>query len=301
MTAIAGHIDDEIASQPDTWTSAGATAGYAETVAALPRRGERVAIVGCGTSFYMAQACAALREQSGNGETDAFTASEFPHHRRYDRVIAITRSGTTTEVLQVLGGLAPASVSTVITTSRQLPATALATNTIALDFADERSIVQTRFATSCVALWRAHLGIDLTQAVTQCREALACELPTSLAEHSQYTFLGTGWAAGLANEAALKVRETSQSWAESYTAMEFRHGPISVIDSRSLVWMFGSAPPGLVDQLMPTGCVVVQDGLDPMASLVNAQRLAVRLARQKDLDPDEPRNLTRSIVLTPDG
>ncbi|CAM5647475.1 Sugar isomerase OS=Streptomyces alboniger OX=132473 GN=CP975_15870 PE=4 SV=1 [Streptomyces alboniger] len=52
----------------------------------------------------MAQSAAALREASGQGETDAFAASEFPPGRSYDRVVALTRSGTTTEVLELLGG-----------------------------------------------------------------------------------------------------------------------------------------------------------------------------------------------------
>ena len=50
----------------------------------------------------MAQAYAALRERAGQGETDAFAASEHRLHRGYDAVLAITRSGTTTEVLEVL-------------------------------------------------------------------------------------------------------------------------------------------------------------------------------------------------------
>ena len=67
-----------------------------------PSAGERVAVLGCGTSCYMAQAYAALRESAGQGETDAWAASEFPAGRRYDRVVALTRSGTTTEVLDAL-------------------------------------------------------------------------------------------------------------------------------------------------------------------------------------------------------
>src|SRR3712207_7559300 len=42
------------------------------------------------------------------------------------------------------------------------------------------------------------------------------------------TFLGRGWTIGLANEAALKLRESAQAWTESYPAMEYRHGPISI-------------------------------------------------------------------------
>ncbi|MFD0535501.1 hypothetical protein ACFQY7_18870 [Actinomadura luteofluorescens] len=68
-----------------------------------------MAVVGCGTSLYMAQAYAALREGAGHGETDAFAASEMPPGRRYDRVLALTRSGTTTEVLAVLDRLAARS------------------------------------------------------------------------------------------------------------------------------------------------------------------------------------------------
>ena len=43
------------------------------------------------------------------------------------------------------------------------PAARLAETSIALDFADERSVVQTRFATSALAMFRAHLGEDLGQ------------------------------------------------------------------------------------------------------------------------------------------
>lgn len=41
----------------------------------------------------------------------------------------------------------------------------------------------------------------------------------------------------------------------------------------------------------------VVDAADPLVDLVRAQRLAVALAGRRGLDPDRPRNLTRSIVL----
>src|SRR5690348_15872143 len=92
------HVKAEIASQPDCWSHASKLAGGR----GLPTRGERVAVVGCGTSWFMGMAYASLREQSGEGETDVFQASEFPYGRRYDRLVAITRSGTTTEIIQLL-------------------------------------------------------------------------------------------------------------------------------------------------------------------------------------------------------
>ena len=42
---------------------------------------------------------------------------------------------------------------------------------------------------------------------------------------------------------------------------------------------------------------VVAEPLDPLAGLVRAQRTAVALAAARGLDPDRPRNLTRSVVL----
>src|SRR5690349_12985885 len=105
----------------------------------LPQPGERVAVVGCGTSWFMAMAYASLREAAGQGETDAFAASEFPRGRHYDRVVAITRSGTTTEVLDL-------NPDTVILGDITSPA-ASAPHVIGLAWADERSVVQTRFAT----------------------------------------------------------------------------------------------------------------------------------------------------------
>src|SRR5262245_40935482 len=94
------HLHDEIASQPACWRRVHELVGAA--AAALPRPGERVAVIGCGTSYYMGQAYAALRERAGSGLTDAWPASEFPAHRPYDRVLALSRSGTTTEVLTAL-------------------------------------------------------------------------------------------------------------------------------------------------------------------------------------------------------
>lgn len=292
----------EIFSQPACWKRAGELAAGADSRAALPEDGARVAVVGCGTSLYMAQSFAALRERAGFGETDAFAASEFPAGRGYDHVVALTRSGTTTEVVRLLATLPAAARSSVITTGTQLPAAREAGQVIVLDFADEQSVVQTRFATTALALWRAFLGEDLSVAIADAEGELSSAEPDVLATGEQFTFLGTGWTVGLASEAALKCREAAQMWTEAYPAMEFRHGPISVIGAGSVVWFFGSAPAGLVDELSGTGgAIVLAPDVDPMALLVRAQRLAVALAARKGLDPDAPRNLTRSIVLSSDS
>ncbi|GAA1006505.1 SIS domain-containing protein [Streptomyces thermogriseus] len=291
------HVEDELTSQPECWArAAGEAAAHAR---ALPARGERVAIVGCGTSYFMAQAAAALREGAGQGETDAFAASEFPHGRSYDRVLALTRSGTTTEVLDVLGELKGRIPTTAVTADPGTPVVDTADEVVVLDYADERSVVQTRFATTALTLLRAHLELHGDGVVADAATALSAPLPERLVDCTQFTFLGRGWTVGLAHEAALKMREASQSWTESYPAMEYRHGPISITTRGTATWMLGSAPPGLAEQVRATGGLWIDGALDPLAELIRAQRLAVAVAEARGLDPDHPRHLTRSVILTP--
>ncbi|MEU1254699.1 SIS domain-containing protein [Streptomyces chartreusis] len=291
------HVEDELNSQPECWARAAAEA--AGLGGALPVPGERVAVVGCGTSYFMAQAFAALREGAGQGETDAFAASEFPAGRTYDRVLALTRSGTTTEVLHLLAGLEGHMPTTAITADPDTPVMAAADEIVVLDYADERSVVQTRFATTALTLLRAHLGLHPDAAVADARTALAADLPEGLVECGQFTFLGRGWTVGLANEAGLKMREASLSWTEAYPAMEYRHGPISITTAGTATWMFGEAPEGLAEQVCATGGLWIEGRLDPLAELVRAQRLAVAVAAARGLDPDRPRHLTRSVILAP--
>lgn len=288
-------VEIETASQPDCWRRAADLAPSHAT--ALPASGERIAVVGCGTSFYMAQAYAALREESGQGESDAFAASEFPARRRYDRVVALTRSGTTTEVLALLDRLRGTTPTVAVTADPDTPVMTSADAVVVLDFADEQSVVQTRFATTLLTLLRAHLGLHTEAVVRDAETALAEPLPEGLLDCSQFTFLGRGWTAGLANEAALKMKEASLSWTEAYASMEYRHGPISIATTGTATWTFGAAPEGLREQVLATGARWVESGLDPLAELVRVQRLAIARAAARGLDPDSPRHLTRSVVL----
>src|SRR5580693_9968734 len=144
------HLADEIASQPECWAKAIEMA--ASTGAALPERGERVAAIGCGSSLNVARCYAALREVAGHGQTDAFPASEIPAARRYDRMVYVSRTGTTTEVLDALRR-APAQVrSTAIAADPGSPLVREAGAVVLLDFSAERSVVSSRFITSALVL-----------------------------------------------------------------------------------------------------------------------------------------------------
>lgn len=286
----------EIDSQPGTWREAARLAPSLDGV--LPAGGQRVAVVGCGTSWFMAQSYAARREAAGHGVTDAFAASEAPMTTRdYDAVVAISRSGTTTEVLQLLGQMRGQTPTVAIIGDPGTPMAGLADQVVALPFADEQSVVQTRFATTTLVLLRAHLGEDVTAAIEDAERALRQTVEPEWVAAGQFSFLGQGWTCGLANEAALKMRESSQSWTESYPAMEYRHGPISIAADGRVTWMFGQAPDGLREDVEATGARFVQHGGDPLADLVLVQRVALERARAKGLNPDTPRHLTRSVVL----
>lgn len=288
-------LQTEIARQPACWREA---AGVAQRQhAALPADGERVLALGCGTSAFMAQAYARLREAAGQGETDACPASEAPVGRSYHRLLVISRSGTTTELVRLLGRLGGEVPVTVLTAVPDSPLGARAGQLIGLPFADERSVVQTVFATTALALLRASLGADVRVLADSAESVLTAPLPPAWLSAEQVTFLGSGFGYGIACEAALKLREAARLWAESYPSMEYRHGPISIAEPGRLVWQFGPDDARLAAEVAATGAGHVDDDLDPMVDLIRAQRLALAIAQARQLDPDRPRQLSRSVLL----
>jgi fructoselysine-6-P-deglycase FrlB-like protein len=290
------EIEREIASQPDVWTQAADVASSGDLP--LPGRSERVVALGCGTSWFVAQAYAARRSELGAGPTDAYTPTELPEGRSYEHAVAISRSGTTTEVVRIVQRLAEEGLPTsAITAVGDSPVAAASDEAVVLGFADERSVVQTRFATGALALLRAHLGEDLSGAIDDARRSVEDALPVDPAGFDHFVFLGHGWTVGLAHEAALKMREAAQATTESYPAMEYRHGPVSLAGSGSLVWILGTPDATIEADVAATGATVRVADRAPMAELILIQRMAVALAIAKGLDPDHPRHLTRSVML----
>jgi glucosamine--fructose-6-phosphate aminotransferase (isomerizing) len=292
-----GHItSEEIASQPECW--ARAREQGESRPAGLPGAGERVLVLGCGTSYYVAAAYAWLREQGGHGVTDAVIASELPHVlRAYDRVIAISRSGTTTEVIQALRALPADLPATAILGELGTPVGESATDIVDLSYADERSVVQTRFPTTLLTLLRTHLGATASDVVDLIDQARAVvDAPVSVPAPGQLVVLGTGWAAPLAQEAALKCRESAGMWAEAYAGGEYRHGPISVAGPGTLVWALTPLTRVQTEAIRATGATVRQGSLDPQVELVSLQKHAVAWAAEKGRDADLPVHLSRSVV-----
>lgn len=287
----------EIFSQPDMWRRA--INHVAAGIPGSPAEGERLLVLGCGTSHYVAKAYAVLREAAGHGVTDALIASELPKRlREYDRVLAISRSGTSTDLVQALARVAHLPI-TAIVGELGTPVADAADEVIDMAYADETSVVQTRFATTTLMLLRAHVAgagsAEILALPAAAEQALASTLPALAVR--QLVVLGHDWAEPLASEGALKVRESAGAWAEAYATAEYRHGPISVAATGTLVWSLTEIDASLVAAIEATGARVEQGTLDPVAELVRIHRFAIAMATAAGRDADHPEHLTRSVVL----
>ncbi|GGJ15544.1 SIS domain-containing protein [Paenarthrobacter histidinolovorans] len=296
---LGAFMEEELVSQPVVWQRA---IDQARREDLLPADGQRIAVIGCGTSWFMAQSYAAARESAGKGVTDAFAASEAflnsnSADRQYDAVVAITRSGTTTEVLEILTELKGIVPTVAIIGDTTSPIIELADTVIGLQYADERSVVQTRFATTALVYLLTSIDIDVQQAIADARDAVTAPVSQELLDAEQFTFLGTGWTVGLAHEAGLKMREAVQGWTESYPAMEYRHGPISIAAPGRVTWLFGVQPEGLDQDMAATGALYIHTDKHPLAELARVHKVTLERARVRGLNPDLPRNLTRSVIL----
>lgn len=286
----------ELTSQPEIWSQALALGD--EQLALLPEAGEKVIVIGCGTSYYVGDAYAYLRNDAGLGRTRAAIPTELTWIDDDEHIVVISRSGTTADVIEVVERYRDTHRITAILGDTDTPLGTLCTRIVHLGFADEKSIVQTRFATTVLTTLRASIASVPDSLVDDARAALELPLPADPAAVKQVVFLGHRWSVGLAHEAALKLRESAGTWTEAYPVWEYQHGPISCAGPDSLVWALGELPEIVAADIRSTGATVYVNGLDPQANLVLAHRLALALAREADRDPDTPPFLNRSVLTT---
>ena len=295
------EIERELTSQPETWRRAAAMA---------PRRRRHCSLGPAIVSprWDAAPRCSSPRPTRASASrpvTARPTRSPPPRRprtylRRGAGDLAERNDDRGDPAARARRGRARARWRSAASTTR--PVAEAADDRIILGFADERSVVQTRFATGVarVAARRSRRGPrpDRGRRRTRTRRRPPDRRPRRSTTSCSWA---AGWTVGLANEAALKLREASGAWAESYPAMEYRHGPISVAGTRSAVWPLGDVEPDLLRRRRGDRRDVVDHGLgpiDPMAELILIQRTAVALAEARGLDPDRPRHLTRSVVLS---
>ncbi len=255
------HTIAEILSEPQTWRKCFSelnASGQLQRLSKELQRNVEWIFVGCGSSFYLAQGAAASWSLITGGAARAVPASEIllfsgtvPEVGQY---ILISRSGHTSEVVQAATQLRSRSKSPVlaITCGTDTPLENLASFTIVLHPADEKSTVMTRSFTSMLLALQAlaaeyagnrgfaaalHTLPTEAEAILQPAQQTIRSLVNSRS-FADYVFLGQGPFFGVAQESMLKVKEMSCSYAQCFHTLEFRHGPKAIVSSETLLTFF---------------------------------------------------------------
>jgi glucosamine--fructose-6-phosphate aminotransferase (isomerizing) len=354
-TGQGGQTLAETLSQPQIWAKCLDELQASSELRAIAQRfagAEEWLFLGCGSSFYLAQAAAACWTSITGLRAKAAPASElllFP-----DTLLAgsenlvpvlISRSGRTTEVLRAAEYLESSrNLRTLaVTCSPGQPLQQAASAAICLPAANEQSTVMTRSFSSMLLACKTLAAVmaankSMLQALRR-MPSLAEPLPTALYarvlefvganQFADYVYLGQGPFYGLACEAALKITEMSCSFAQPFHTLEFRHGPKAIISPHILVTVLLSdsgyqAELDVLEEVKRLGATtlvvtntasdrvrasanfIVELGFDvPEYARVAAysligQLLGIATALNKGLNPDQPRNLSRVVVLESD-
>jgi glucosamine--fructose-6-phosphate aminotransferase (isomerizing) len=346
MATKGQHTRTEITSQPLAWADALRTFGTIQKTvkqAWAAHNPRQVLFTGCGSTCYLSQTAAALFQELTGVSARACPASEIIlfsrqvlSDPRHTLLVTISRSGTTTETLEAmsrfrrLGG----RVAWGITCSPESPVAQESDLTLLAQAAQEKSVAQTRSFASMLLLAQAlaatiagqdvaplltlpDLGQNLLRQASPLVENLGCD--TNL---DRFFFLGSGIQRGLSNEAMLKMKEMSLSHSEAFHFLEFRHGPKSMVNERSLVIGLLSQQAliherqvinemaALSAQTFTLGPVAMENAARhinlghhlpawarPVLYLPPLQLLAYHRAICKGLDPDKPRHLEAVVHL----
>lgn len=271
--------------------------------------------VGCGSSYYVALSAAATMTSLTGIRARAVPASELLLYPNLVLAasacvpVLISRSGQTSEVVAAAELLKARAIRTLaITCAAGQPLQSLATETIVISGADEKSTVMTRSFTSMLLALQALSGVvagdsafvDALHAMPEAAASLLLSLPATIGDFvaahcfADYVYLGQGPFYGLACEGALKVTEMSVSYAQAFHTLEFRHGPKSIVGPETL----------LVFLLSESGYQAEFETLEEMKSLgattlVVADRADVRARAAADLLVELRLNLPEIVRLAP--
>jgi glutamine---fructose-6-phosphate transaminase (isomerizing) len=235
-----------------------ATARSAEReMAELFAHADRVILTGAGSSYYLAQVTAAVAREMTGRIVVAAPLSELILRPTgalgtgltgRQPVIIISRSGSTSEALDVAERVRRAGHLTIAVTCRpNSPLAARAHRVLVSSAGDEQAIVMTRsFASMLALLLRLVAGVSADRSLAHDLDRMPERWPEAVAaadvghrlgsvNHRRVVVLGGGPARGIADEWCLKLTETSQVPANAYEPLEFRHGPISLCEPGVLV------------------------------------------------------------------
>ena len=255
---------NEILSQPRIWQELLRQPNlHAEMDAILEKslKREKWIFVGCGTSYYLAEAAAVTFMSLTGQPARSLPGSEVV--LQPDLVMAegdnmqavvISRSGKTSEAVRAAGVLRNhLRIPTIgITCAENSPLEQACERSMVLRAADEKSTVMTRSFTGMLitlqslAAMRAgkpafiqELG-DMAERFVPRIAEIAEQMESFVKQQSfaDYVFLGQGAFHGIAREAALKVMEMSCSYSQFFHALEFRHGPKAIVSPETCLTFY---------------------------------------------------------------
>jgi glucosamine--fructose-6-phosphate aminotransferase (isomerizing) len=245
-------------------------------------------------------------------------------------VLAVSQSGQSPDIVALTSAARAGGGHTVAITNRiDSPLAGAAHAAIDIHAGPELSVAATKtFVTSALATLMLAAEIARDDALL---DSLAT-LPDHLAQAARADWnpaadavlssgslycIGRGPAWAIANEAALKFKETALIHAESYSSAEVMHGPVSIVERGFPVLAFAagdaaeSALVDVADRLAEKGATVfatspragaaqalpvIRTGhplTDPLALIVSFYGMVESVAVAKGIDPDHPRHLSK--------
>lgn len=332
------HTGQEITTQVDAWRDAHDTVLAAlENLQTLWRKKPygTVIFTGCGSTYYLAISAARLFQHAAGVMARAVPSSELLLHpemvyaKGETLLVAISRSGATTETVQAAEQFAARSPGDVVVIScyADKPLNQYGAINLVTAAGQETSIAQTRSFSSMLViaerLARALSGAALpgqfpAESVNLIDAMHVKAMTYADPERFQRVFyLGSGALYGLACEGMLKMKEMSLTSAEAFHPMEFRHGPKAMVDDQTLIigLLDGRAYDSEItvfNEMRSLNATVVTisphartdinlEDYQQQHSLVHympfLQWLAYLRAVNKGLNPDAPRNLDQVVIL----
>ena len=247
----------EIYQQPLTWTKCLHMLRRVDLQALVGDRQPREfqwVFVGCGTSYYLAQAAAASFTLLTGTLARALPASEILLHLELSLPspktsfpVLISRSGHTSEILAVAEILKEKGIDFLALTCDGNELAVSTRRVLQLPAKEESTVMTASFTSMLLAMQFVAAKISgngefLTQLdrLPALVESLLAKYGQQLEKFAQRPFedvavLGQGGLYPIAAEVSLKVMESSSSYAQYFHTLEFRHGPKSIIDERALV------------------------------------------------------------------
>ena len=326
----------EIKSQTEAWAQAlDVTDGVS-----LPNTAEyeQVIFTGCGSTYYLSLAAAALYQELTGCLARAVPGGELLLNSQTiltdqkTLLVAISRSGTTTETVKAVEKFKAEKRGEVIVISNyDAILSRLADLNIVISKGQEESIAQTRsFASMYVAVTalcvrmagRADLLDEMNQLpkigdglIDKC-ESFAKEIGENL-NFDRFYFLGSGIRYGLACEANLKMKEMTLTHSEPFHFLEFRHGPMSMVNQNAVVIGLMSDvnrihEAKVLSEMKTLGGTVagfgekdadvqfesgIPESVRGVLYLPVLQLMAFYRSVAKGLNPDRPNNLTAVVKL----